>query len=166
MITQPNVSAFIDFNWTLIKFNSIPTKVTLITNITNVFSFLFPPRCCQQQLQNNNGAAVTAIMPFLQSQTQSHGSNQSIESIVHDTQVFTRIGLFQVRMSFHSFHWLLSFILYWFDWLFCFNNHFDYTIKYSCSVWTWHSNLTRTQGNMRKFSECVTYPLEFPRSFV
>ena len=120
LITQPNVSAFIDFNWTLIKFNSIqfnsiPTKVTIITNITNVFSFLLPPRCCQQQLQNNNGAAVTAIMPFLQSQTQSHGSNQSIESIVHDTQVFTRIGLFQVRMSFHSFHWLLSFhsLLIW-----------------------------------------------------
>ena len=85
--------------------NSIPTNVTLITN-TYVFSFLLPPRCCQQQPQNNNGAAVTAIMPFLQSQTQSHGSNQSIESIVHDTQVFTRIGLFQVRTS---FHWLLSF---------------------------------------------------------
>lgn len=37
--------------------------------------------------------ALLSIMPLLQ--TQSHGSTQSIDSVANDTQVFTRIGLFQ-----------------------------------------------------------------------
>ena len=114
--------------------------VVVNSNCKTIMVQLWPPSCLSYRVKHNHMEVI----------------NQSnlLFTILKSSR-----GLVCSRWECHFIGcWVfILYFLYWFDWLFCFNNNFDSTIKYSCSVWTWHSNLTRTEGNMRKFCESVTY---------